>query len=346
MRHVVIGGAGFIGANLAARLLDDGEDVVVLDNFSRLGADANVEWLKERYPGVSVVKADIRRDIKSLERAISRADAVYHLAAQVAVTTSVADPRTDFEINALGSFNVLEAARRTRSEAVFVYASTNKVYGSLEDVPVQEDEIQYVYADGRRGIREEERLDFHSPYGCSKGAGDQYFRDYARIFGLRTIVLRQSCIYGPRQFGVEDQGWLAWFCIAAATGRPITLYGTGKQVRDLLHVGDLIDVMRLVVRKDDIAGGQIYNVGGGPTQAVSLLEALALLADELGHPIDYAFGPARPGDQPIYVSDITKARDQLGWEPQIGLEDGIRQLADWVTSNRELFNPRHARSHP
>ena len=344
MNHLVIGGAGFIGVNLAAQLLADGESVTILDNFSRPGSADNVGWLEQRHPDVRVVSADIRSYSGVLRELVASADAVYHLAAQVAVTTSVADPRFDFEVNALGTLNVLEAARHSGADPVIVYASTNKVYGAMDDVPLSEGNSRYTYADGRLGVGEGQAVDFHSPYGCSKGAGDQYVHDYARVFGLKTVVLRQSCIYGPRQFGVEDQGWLAWFCIAAVTGQPIRLYGTGKQVRDLLDVADLVDLMRLAVEKSELARGQIYNVGGGPTRALSLVEAIAVLEKHLGFAIDYAFAPARPGDQRIYVSDIRKVCDDLAWRPQIELEDGIARLVEWITTNRELFVSAHADS--
>lgn len=339
MTHVVIGGAGFIGVNLADALLADGEDVVVIDNFSRAGTLANIEWLRSNHPGVRVMGADIRSDVAALRREVIEASAVYHLAAQVAVTTSVVDPRSDFETNALGTFNVLEAMREVGSEAPLVYASTNKVYGGLESVPVVEEERRYRFGGGLEGVDESFPLDLHSPYGCSKGAGDQYVRDYARIYGLRTVVFRQSCIYGPRQFGIEDQGWLAWFIIAAVVGRPLTLYGNGKQVRDLLHVRDLIDLFRRAVAEADTVRGRVYNIGGGPSTATSLLEAIELIERHLGVTIDPAHAEIRPGDQPIYISDIQRARDELGWEPTVDVKTGIGELADWVEANRALFEP-------
>ena len=345
MQHLIIGGAGFIGVNLAASLLADGEQVVVLDNFARAGTRDNAEWLRGSFPDAPIVEADIRHDVDALAEHVSTADAVYHLAAQVAVTTSVEDPRLDFAVNALGTLNVLEAARLENPRVPLVFASTNKVYGGLEDIPIAERETRYEYADGRAGVTERDPLDFHSPYGCSKGAADQYVRDYARVFDMRTVVLRQSCIYGPRQFGIEDQGWLAWFCIAAALGRPLTLYGSGKQVRDVLHVADLIALFSLAVERIEVARGKIYNVGGGPTRALSLLEAIELLEADLGE-IDYSFAPWRPGDQMVYVSDIAKARDELGWEPRIEPPEGIRELVAWVTANVDLFASRYADSHP
>ena len=339
MQHLVIGGAGFVGVNLAARLLGDGEHVTVLDNCQRRGATENLAWLEARAADSALdqVAGDIRSDFELLERLVARADVVYHLAAQVAVTTSIDDPRADFDTNALGTFNVLESMRKSGSEAVLVYASTNKVYGGMESLPVVENETRYAYGDGRAGVDEAQALDFHSPYGCSKGAAEQYVRDYSRVYGLRTVVLRQSCIYGPRQFGIEDQGWLAWFCIAAALGKPITIFGTGKQVRDMLHIDDLVDLMNRIAADPGPATGQIYNVGGGERNTLSLLEALDLLGKSLGVAIEYASAPARVGDQPIYVSDISKVSSELGWTPRRGTDDGIRELCGWVQANRELL---------
>jgi CDP-paratose 2-epimerase len=337
VRHLVIGGAGFIGVNVADRLLGDGDQVTIMDNRQRRGADENLSWLAERHPDVRLVEGDVRSDSELLERHVSEAEVVYHLAGQVAVTTSIEDPRADFDANALGTLNVLEAMRRASSEAVLIFASTNKVYGAMESVPVAEADTRYVYADGRAGVDEEQLLDFHSPYGCSKGAADQYVRDYGRVFGLRTVVLRQSCIYGPRQFGIEDQGWLAWFCIAAVLGQPITIFGTGKQVRDVLHVDDLIDLMTRIAERPEAATGRIYNVGGGAQHALSLLEALDLLGRELGGTIEYDGAPARVGDQPIYISDISKVSKELEWTPSRGTDEGIRELCDWVRSNRRLL---------
>jgi CDP-paratose 2-epimerase len=338
VRQVIIGGAGFIGSNLAARFATDGDEVLVADNLSRAGAFENADWLRREHPAIELVPLDIRTDSERLADLVSEADAVYHLAAQVAVTTSVRDPRLDFSINALGTLNVLEAVRTTGVKAPLLYSSTNKVYGGLEHVPLGEDETRYRFADGRDGIDENVPLDLHSPYGCSKGAGDQYVRDYARIYGLRTVVLRQSCIFGPRQFGIEDQGWLAWFAIAGVLGRPITLYGNGKQVRDLLHVQDLIDLMTVLVESADEVAGEIFNVGGGPANAVSLLEALELLEQLLGETIEKSFADSRPGDQRVYVSDIGKLERSLGWSPSYTVPEGVRDLVSWIRANAGLFD--------
>jgi CDP-paratose 2-epimerase len=262
---------------------------------------------------------------------------VYHLAAQVAVTTSVKDPRNDFEVNALGTLNVLEAVRKFAADAVVVYASTNKVYGRMEDVAIVEGPTRYRYRDHPHGIAEDRPLDFHSPYGCSKGCGDQYVRDYARIYGLKTVVMRQSCIYGTRQFGIEDQGWLAHFCIAARHGRPITIYGDGKQVRDVLWIDDLVAAYDAAAGQIDVAGGQVYNIGGGPTNTVAAwAEFGPLLEDVAGAPIEVDFADWRPGDQPVYVSDIRKAQRDLHWWPHVPLDVGLRRLWNWVDSEIEL----------
>jgi len=261
---LITGGAGFIGSNYAARCLSRGEEVVIFDNLSRRGADRNIEWLSDHFnrKSFNLVKADVR-DAEAIKSAARGADRTVHLAAQVAVTTSVTDPTTDFEINAGGTFNTLEAARASGRKPAFLYASTNKVYGGMEDVQVVELENRFDYQDLPDGASELQPLGFHSPYGCSKGAGDQYTRDYHRIYGVPTVVLRQSCIYGTRQFGVEDQGWLAWFIIAAVTGRPITIYGNGKQVRDVLFIDDLLDAYDVAFANIKTSAGQIFNLGGG-----------------------------------------------------------------------------------
>jgi CDP-paratose 2-epimerase len=346
VKVLITGGAGFIGSNLAHRLISEGHRVVLYDNLSRQGAEKNVAWLRaEHGDRWTLLRADIL-DFGTLCGAAADADVIYHLASQVAVTTSVHDPRHDFEVNALGTFNVLEAARlrSTASSSVsgrrpiVLYASTNKVYGGMEDVVVVEGEAGYAYRDYPQGIPETYPLDFHSPYGCSKGAGDQYVRDYARIYGLPTVVFRQSCIYGPRQFGVEDQGWVAWFLIAAVTGQPITIYGDGKQVRDVLWVEDLLDLYQAAVERIEVASGQVYNVGGGPDNTLAVWRELGpMLEVLLGHTIDVGHGDWRPGDQRIFVADIHKAERELGWRPKMGKEEGVRRLYEWVAANRALF---------
>jgi CDP-paratose 2-epimerase len=338
MKILITGGAGFIGCNAAARSIRRGEDVIVLDNLSRRGADLNLQWLKT-LGAFEFIEGDIRdysflKDIFTREKGI---DTVLHLAAQVAVTTSVTDPRNDFEINALGTFNVLEAIRESGSSPAVIFSSTNKVYGNLEDMPVREEETRYGFGGGKQAVSEDQPLDFHSPYGCSKGASDQYVRDYARIFGLKTVVMRQSCIYGSRQFGVEDQGWVAWFIIAALTGKKITVYGDGKQVRDTLYMDDLLDSFDAAVRDIDHCSGGVFNIGGGTGNTISLLEFLDLLEELFGRKIDYTFSDWRPGDQKIYVSDIGKAARQLSWKPKVSNREGIKRLYDWVAENREMI---------
>jgi CDP-paratose 2-epimerase len=340
MNVFVTGGAGFIGANVAADHLARGDTVTVYDNLSRTGTRGNLDWLRQRAGGrLRFVQGDIR-DASALQAALAPdTDVVYHLAAQVAVTTSVADPREDFEINALGTFNVLEAVRARAPEAVVLYASTNKVYGGMEDVVVEEGPSSYRYRDFPHGIPEDRLLDFHSPYGCSKGAGDQYVRDYARIYGLRTVVMRQSCIYGTRQFGVEDQGWVAHFCISARLGRPITIYGDGKQARDVLWIDDLVAAYRAAIEHIDVAAGSIYNVGGGPGNTVSIWREFAPRLERLaGREIEVAYGPWRPGDQPVYVSDVRRAERDLGWRPATSFDEGLARLWAWVDANPHLFD--------
>lgn len=338
-KWIITGGAGFIGCHAAAHFQRAGDRVVVVDNLSRRGAEANLAWLREQ--GVrDFVRADIR-DATAMDDLLARhadADAVLHLASQVAVTTSVTDPRADFETNALGTLNVLEAVRtRAGGRPAVLYSSTNKVYGSLGHVRVVERAGRYGYEDRPFGIDETEPLDFHSPYGCSKGAGDQYVRDYARIYGLRTVVFRQSCIYGTRQFGIEDQGWIAWFCVAVTTGRPFTIYGDGKQVRDVLWVDDLISAYERVIERIDTVSGEVFNLGGGPAHTLSLNELVALLERAIGRALDPPYAAWRPGDQRVFVADIRKAARMLDWIPRVAPDAGIERLLAWVREHRHLF---------
>ncbi len=340
MRYLVTGGAGFIGANYVHRLVARGEYVTVYDNLSRPGAIRNLAWLRETFgaDGFAFIHGDVR-DAALLTAAVRDAEVLVHLASQVAVTYSVQHPREDIEINALGTFNLLEAARLSRHAPVILYASTNKVYGGMEEAIIQEGETSYHYRDYPEGIPETYPLDFHSPYGNSKGAGDQYVRDYARIYNLPTVVFRQSCIYGPRQFGMEDQGWVAWFIIAALLERPITIYGDGKQVRDVLYVDDLLDAYDAAIARIQTVRGQIYNVGGGARNTLSVWREFGPLLERLlGRAIQVQWAHWRPGDQRIYVSDIRKAARDLDWQPRVGVEEGITQLYKWVVENRELFS--------
>lgn len=337
--YLVTGGAGFIGSNYVQRLLWRGEKVTIYDNFSRGGAPRNLEWLKAEFGDntFGVMVGDVR-DASRITEAAASADVIVHLAGQVAVTTSVTNPRDDFESNALGTFNVLEAARASGRKPIVIYASTNKVYGGMEDVELFEEPTRWRYKDLMGGCPETQPLDFHSPYGCSKGTGDQYVRDYARIYDLPTVVFRQSCIYGPRQFGIEDQGWVAWFIIAAVMGRNLTIYGDGKQVRDILHVEDLIQAYDLAVEKIDTARGQVYNLGGGPANVMSIwAEFGPKLEAMLGKKLDPARGDWRPGDQRVFYADVSKAKHELGWEPKINVDEGVTRLFDWVKANQHLF---------
>lgn len=336
----ITGGAGFIGANLARRLLHEGHHVTVFDNLSRSGGDNNIKWLEDQSgsENLTFVKGDLR-DFEILKRATEGAERMYHLAGQVAVTTSVTDPRADFEANALGTFNALEAARQVGNDPVFVYSSTNKVYGGMEEVQIVEGDTRYAYADFPEGVPETTPLDFHSPYGCSKGAGDQYVRDYHRIYGVRSVVMRQSCIYGYRQFGIEDQGWVAWFVIAALKRRNISIFGNGKQVRDVLFIEDLLDAYDAAVQNIDKAAGQIYNVGGGPKNTMAIWTEFGPLLEELlGREVPIKYGDWRPGDQPVYISNIEKAKRELGWEPKVGVKEGVTRLYNWVKDNLDLFD--------
>ncbi len=337
--YLITGGAGFIGSNYVNRLLKRGDRVIVYDNLTRNGSKRNIEWLRDQYgrDAFHLIIEDVRK-ADTITEAAAEADVIIHLAGQVAVTTSVNRPRDDFEVNALGTFNTLEAARSSKKKPIFIYASTNKVYGGMEQVRVRETPTRYEYEDYPEGISEEMPVDFHSPYGCSKGCGDQYVHDYARIYGMKTVVMRQSCIYGTRQFGVEDQGWVAWFVIAAAANRKMTIYGDGKQVRDLLFVDDLLNVYDLAIANIKTAAGKIYNIGGGSKNVMSVWEEFGPMLEKLvDHPLPVERSDWRPGDQRIYVSDIRKAQVDLGWNPQTGVEEGIQKLYDWVRSNIHLF---------
>ncbi|MBB3264556.1 CDP-paratose 2-epimerase [Azospirillum sp. OGB3] len=333
-KTLVTGGAGFVGCNLVKNLLEDGRDVVVLDALLRPGSERNAAWLQTLNAGsrLTFMKADVR-DFTAVKSCMAGAEEVYHLAGQVAVTSSLDDPRTDFDINALGTFNVLEAARRMKNPPKVVFTSTNKVYGGLEHVAVEQTGSRYRFVDRPLGVSEAEPLDFHSPYGCSKGAADQYVRDYARIYDLPTVVFRMSCIYGPRQFGNEDQGWVAHFIISALSGRPIHIYGDGMQVRDVLFVEDLVRAFRLATEKIEVSRGQVFNIGGGPENTISVWREFGEMLSTLrGKPVEADFSDWRPGDQPCYVSDIRKAEQVLGWRPQVDRDTGIRRLWDWADS--------------
>ncbi|MGE0641516.1 MAG: SDR family NAD(P)-dependent oxidoreductase [Thermoanaerobaculia bacterium] len=336
-RILITGGAGFVGVNAARRFASDGWKVVVVDDLSRKGSSVNLDWLRSEVD-VDFRRIDIR-DAEPLARSVRklRPDVVLHLAAQVAVTTSVVDPRTDFEINALGTFNVLEAVRRESPESIVLNASTNKVYGKLENLEVEERGGRWEFRDCRDGVGEDQPLDFHSPYGCSKGVGDQYVIDYSRIYGLRTLTFRQSCIYGPRQMGVEDQGWVAWFTIASVLGKDVSIYGDGKQIRDLLWVDDLVELYQAGISAAERGVGGAFNIGGGPDNTMSLLELLAHLERLNGRTLAHRFDAWRPGDQKVFVCDVSKAAEDLGWKPRTSVAEGVERLHGWVAANRDLF---------
>jgi CDP-paratose 2-epimerase len=335
----VVGGCGFIGSNLADALLADGQEVIVLDNLSRPGVDQNLAWLTSNHGDrLHPVLTDIR-DLPSVEPVLADASAVFHFAAQTAVTTSLVQPFDDFEINARGTLNVLEAVRRAGGEAPVIFASTNKVYGDLGDMKMVSRNDRYVPVDDlarARGVGEDRKLEFCTPYGCSKGVADQYVLDYAKSFGLRTAVLRMSCIYGPRQFGTEDQGWVAHFLIKALEGQPITIYGDGMQVRDVLHVRDTVAAYRAVLAQIDRISGRAFNLGGGPANAVSLNVVLGEIERLVGQRIEIDHRDWRAGDQLYFVADTARIENEVGWERRIGWRDGIRDLADWLRTNRGL----------
>jgi CDP-paratose 2-epimerase len=342
MKILVTGGCGFIGRNATERFLSLGYTVACLDDLSRPGSERNLAELST-HRGFTFLRGD-QRDRSFVDSAISagRFDAILHLGGQVAVTTSMSDPRHDFEVNAFGALNVLEAVRRHSPETILLNASTNKVYGDLGSLEHGEDAARYTLPGLPQGVSETQPLDFHSPYGCSKGAADQYVMDYARSFGLRTVTLRQSCIYGRWQFGIEDQGWVAWFIIAHAAHRPITIYGDGKQVRDVLFVDDLVDLYLAALGRIDSVSGTAINVGGGPANTLSLLEFIDMLERRSGRSVDYTFGPTRPGDQPVFISNISRARELLDWTPRTPAADGIGILYKWVEENSQLFETRPA----
>lgn len=336
---LITGGAGFIGSNYACRRILNGDDITIYDNLSRTGAKENLNWLstKTHDKPFNFVEGDVR-DYEMLMSAVVGKDIIIHLAAQVAVTSSIADPQFDFSVNAAGTFNVLEATRVCGEKPLIIYASTNKVYGEIEDIPVVEEETRYSFIDLPAGVTEKQLLDFHSPYGCSKGCGDQYVKDYSRIYDIPTVVFRQSCIYGKRQFGIEDQGWVAWFVIAAVVGKPITIYGDGKQVRDLLFIEDLMNAYDLVIERKESTKGQIFNIGGGIENSVSIWREFGPILEKIhGGDIPVKIEEWRPGDQKIYISDISKVKNYLGWSPKISVEKGLSLLYHWVAKNKELF---------
>jgi CDP-paratose 2-epimerase len=340
---VVIGGAGFLGANLADALLPDGEDVIVFDNLSRDGVQSNLAWLKANHADrVHAVVADLRNDT-AVGEVLADADAVFHLAAQVAVTTSIDDPAEDFAVNAQGTLTVLETLRRIGRATPLVFVSTTKVYGSLDDLELAELDERYVPVNERIrrcGLDEARPLSFYTPYGCSKGVADQYVLDYARTFGLPAAVLRMSCIYGPRQFGTEDQGWVAHFLIRALAGEAITLYGNGKQVRDVLHVDDAVAAYRSVLAQVERLKGRAFNLGGGPANAVSLRLVLDEIRRLVGRKPVVDQKEWRTGDQLYFVADTSRLREATGWQPRIQWRAGLAGLAAWLAARPHTDIPR------
>lgn len=342
---LIIGGAGFVGTNLASRLVRSGIRVRVLDNFSRPGTEKNAAWLEREHGRRVEIRSGDVRDAEALDRAVDGAAGVFHLAAQVAVTTSLLDPAADFEVNAAGTLRLLEALRR-RGPIPLVFTSTNKVYGDLDGIEVVERRRRWDPRDPElraRGFSEAQPLAFASPYGCSKGAADQYVLDYARSFGVPAVTLRMSCIYGPHQFGTEDQGWVAHFLIRSIAREPITIYGDGKQVRDLLYVDDLVEALSAAADKAHRLAGRAFNIGGTPVNSASLLE----LCDEIealqGERPSIRFGDRRAGDQLYYTSDVSAFASSTGWAPRVGVSEGVRRLYRWLLEHRpELRREKEA----
>jgi CDP-paratose 2-epimerase len=331
---VVTGAAGFVGTNLAHRLLSEGERVRVLDDLSRPGVRRNLEWLEREHGSRLEVEIGDVCDGAVVARAIVGARSVFHFAAQVAVTTSLDDPSHDAGVNLLGTLNVLEAVRAASPRTAVVFTSTNKVYGALADVPLEEAGDRYEPVDAvlrASGVSEARHLEFCTPYGCSKGAADQYVLDWQKSYGLPTAVFRMSCIYGPHQFGTEDQGWVAHFLIRALGGEPITIYGDGKQVRDILFVEDLVQALIAARAQMPAIAGRAFNIGGGPGNAVSVREVSALIGELIGAQPELVFGPWRQGDQRWYVSDPREFGRATGWRPTTSPRDGIARLHGWLT---------------
>jgi len=336
---VIFGGAGFIGSNWAHYLLQHTDARVhVFDNLSRKGVRHNLEWLQKASGNsgrLQITVGDVR-DVAMVERAVRAATEVYNFAAQVAVTTSIVDPRLDFEVNAVGTFNILEGVRKAGTRPFVLFTSTNKVYGDMSSQGIIGTRRRYSFAD-RQAVNERQSLDFYSPYGCSKGAADQYVHDYARMFDIPAVVFRMSCIAGPRQFGTEDQGWVAHFLYSALTNTPVVIYGDGRQVRDVLCVEDLVRAFAAVREHSSVCGGQVYNVGGGADNTVSLLELIAEIEDLTGHTLEIVHDDPRAGDQLVYVTDFSKLHRDTGWKPEMTVRDTLESIYGWWKRNRELF---------
>ena len=337
MKYLITGGCGFLGSNLASEVLAKSEELYIFDNLYREGTYKNIEWLRSK-GDFKYIHADIRNwnDVENAIKSI-KPDVVFHLAGQVAMTTSLENPRMDFEVNAMGSLNILESVRKYSPDSIIIYSSTNKVYGNLEWTRYEETNTRYITPDFPNGFPENITLDFHSPYGCSKGTADQYMLDFHRMFGIKTVVFRHSSMYGRRQFGTYDQGWIWWFCQKAletklgALTEPFTISGTGKQVRDVIYVDDMISLYFQAVEKIDSAKGQAFNIGGGIENSLSLLELFSILESELDIQMKYTNLPPREGDQRVFVANNTKAKEIIDWEPRVRKDVGIRKMIEWVS---------------
>lgn len=338
-KMLITGGCGFIGTNAALHFARKGWDVHCIDNFARSGSRLNADVLRKAVPNVVIEELDIVQNADATHALIieGKFDAIIHAAAQVAVTSSVTDPLFDFTSNAHGTLIVLNAARECAVKPIVLFTSTNKVYGELEHLEVREGESRYSLPSLPNGVPETTPLDFHSPYGCSKGAADQYVRDWHRIYEVPTIVFRQSCIYGPHQFGIVDQGWVAYLTMRALFGKGITIYGDGKQVRDVLHIDDLTRAMELAIEHISESAGKIYNIGGGAGKTLSILEFIEFIKKRLSNSVAVESSAWRPGDQKIYISDIAKAKSDFGWEPQIAFEEGFESMFAWIEENRSVL---------
>ncbi|MCX7738947.1 MAG: NAD-dependent epimerase/dehydratase family protein [Hydrogenothermaceae bacterium] len=338
MKYLITGGCGFLGSNLSLEVLKRKEDLVVFDNLYRAGSYNNLEWLQSK-GNFKFIHGDIRVR-EDIERVVQeeKPDVIFHLAGQVAMTTSIRNPRFDFEVNAVGSFNLLDAVRKFSPDSIVIYSSTNKVYGDLNWVKYVELDRRYIALDFPNGFPESIPIDFHSPYGCSKGAADQYMLDFYRIYGTRTVVFRHSSMFGGRQFSTYDQGWIGWFCKKAVEIKkgilkdPFTIHGNGKQVRDVLYIDDMIDLYFLVVENIEKAKGEAFNIGGGIENSLSLLELFGILENTLDVKMRYISLPERESDQKVFIADIGKIRDFVGWKPRVSKIDGIEKMISWINS--------------
>ncbi|WP_373056750.1 GDP-mannose 4,6-dehydratase [Zunongwangia sp. H14] len=336
---LITGGAGFIGTNLAKRLLSEGKKVMIFDSLFRDGVEQNLQWLQQKYGDKLIVQIADIKEKWVLEQSVKYANEVFHFSSQVAVTTSLTNPVLDFQVNMEGTFNLLEAIRKSPHQPPLLFTSTNKVYGDLNDLKMEPNETRYSPSDKeieKKGVSEKRSLEFHSPYGCSKGGADQYILDYSRSYGLKTTVFRMSCIYGPHQFGTEDQGWVAHFLISALEDNPIVIYGNGKQVRDILFVEDLVDAFVLARENIEKISGEVFNIGGGPSNTVSLIEILQIIKEKTGKEMEISFEDWRTGDQHYYVSNTSKFQKATGWSPKHSVEQGVEKLLNWLCETRNI----------